>query len=218
MSQHTPFGPNGTPETSTPGLTTPHTPEVARGLQGARGGADVGELCLRGPEAQLQSTAFSQTAVMVSSLAALEELKAQRPAGRRRASPGSGGYNQEGQSQGTLPPSPPPIRFAECKGRPSRKVCYFNIFFGCNSSPRPTNTPVQTTIFACNGFYIFIAFWGQGLVMAGARLGKSDIAHQRGFREQWVWQKKTPAVLQQNGVAPGNTESHVGIVGWKANL
>jgi len=42
-------------------------------------GYDVGELCLRGPEAQLQSTAFSQTAVMVSSLAALEELKAQRP-------------------------------------------------------------------------------------------------------------------------------------------
>jgi len=42
-------------------------------------GYDLANLCLEGPEAQLNATSCSQPAVMVSSLAALEELKAEKP-------------------------------------------------------------------------------------------------------------------------------------------
>eukprot|EP00667_Euglena_gracilis_P009886 EG_transcript_10056 len=42
-------------------------------------GYDLAQLCLEGPEDRLNTTACSQPAVMVSSLAALEELKAEQP-------------------------------------------------------------------------------------------------------------------------------------------
>ena len=47
-------------------------------------GYDLAKLCFEGPAEDLDSTVYSQPALFVTSLAALESLKAKSPDGRRK--------------------------------------------------------------------------------------------------------------------------------------